>query len=202
MSDDSDRSSLRSGYAGPMCGVLTALGGKANAVVWQVAGAQQGTLPAACVTGFGARQRTPQCLSASILRRVHDANRADASPAFAELTGRSLHARRCSREGIQHAWKPLVGALQPHGARGGACRPPPAQQLSQEELPLVRFDPFDWTSPFSMPPAHFDEDDCDFRACTSMGNDCCAPAGDASHRRGQRRTEKTPQAHGTGLMPF
>lgn len=39
--------------------------------------------------------------------------------------------------GIQHAWKPLVGALQPHGARGGACRPPPAQQLSQEELPLI-----------------------------------------------------------------
>ena len=50
--------------------------------------------------------------------------------------------------------------------------------LTKEELPLVRFDPFDWTSPFSMPPAHFDEDDCDFRACTSMGNDCCAPAGD------------------------
>ena len=92
--------SLRSGYAGPICGVLTALGGIANAVVWQVAGEQQGTLPAACVTGFGARQRTPRCLSASILRRVHDANRADACPAFAGLTGCSLNVRRCRREGI------------------------------------------------------------------------------------------------------
>ena len=111
MSDDSDRSSLRSEYAGLMCGVLTALGGIANAVVWQVAGEQQGTLPAACVTGFGARQRTPRCLSASILRRVHNANRADACPAFAELTGCSLNVRRCRREGIQHAWQLLVGAL-------------------------------------------------------------------------------------------
>ena len=119
------RSSRMSEYAGPICGVLTALGGIANAVVWQVAGEQQGTLPAACVTGFGARQRTPQCLSASILRRVYDANRADASPAFAELTGCSLNVRRCRRD-IQHAWQLLVGALQPHGAQGGACRPPPA----------------------------------------------------------------------------
>ena len=104
--------SLRSGYAGPICGVLTALGGIANAVVWQVAGEQQGTLPAACVTGFGAPQRTPRCLSASILRRVHDANRADACPAFAELTGCSLNVRRCRREGIQHARQLLVGVLQ------------------------------------------------------------------------------------------
>ena len=106
-------------------------------MVWQVAGEQQGTLPAACVTGFGARQRTPQCLSASILRRVHDANRADASPAFAELTDRSLHARRCRREGIQHARQLLVGVLQAVTAHRRCPAVRRRCHSCREELPLV-----------------------------------------------------------------
>ena len=109
-------------------------------MVWKVAGAQQGTLPAACVTGFGARQRTPRCLSTSILRRAHDANRADAYPAFAELTGCSLNVRRCRREGIQHAWQLLAAVLHAVTAHRRCPAVRRRRHSFREELPLILLD--------------------------------------------------------------